>query len=80
MSKLISCLPNHIPVMILNLILEGTEVEGLIGIEKCTGLKYEFFKNYPDNINKGLMKYKLVEEFQGKRRGGTIKYRFVTHN
>ena len=36
-------------------------------------------KNYPDNINKGLTKFKLVEEFQGKRRGGTIKYRFVTH-
>ena len=35
-------------------------------------------KNYPDNINKGLMKFKLVEEVQGKRRGGTIKYRFVT--
>ena len=25
------------------------------------------------------MKFKLVEEFQGKRRGGMIKYRFVTH-
>ena len=30
-------------------------------------------------MNKGLMKFKLVEELQGKRRGGTITYRFVTH-
>ena len=39
MSKLISCLPNHVYVLIFNPILEGAEVEGLIGVEKCAGSK-----------------------------------------
>ena len=37
MSKLISCLANHVSVLLSNPILEGAEVGELIGVEKCTG-------------------------------------------
>ena len=39
-------------------------------------IKLQQNKNYPDNINKGLMKLKLVKEFQGTQRGGTMPWLF----
>ena len=38
-------------------------------------MKLQKNKNCPDNINKGLKKFKLVEEFQGKHE--IVEFNFV---